>query len=147
MSSKRLRFFSLCLLICWILIIVYTAWPTIIQSEEANSFLLSLSHFNPSGIYNKSGTTVSPEQYNVLIYPRHIPDTYLDMVVFIPSHHGDNSFQRRQFLRKKMLNSSYFSQVKIRHVFVFGKFSFFHFLALLFPGAIVILNSHSQFWG
>ena len=62
-------------------------------------------------------------QYRALIYPKHIPDTYLDMVIFIPSQHGDTSFQRRQFLRTKILNSTNFSQVNIRHAFVFGKFS------------------------
>ena len=71
---------------------------------------------------------VNYHQYKALIYPKHIPDTYLDMVMFIPSQHGDSSFQRRQFLRKKILNSTNFPQIKIRHVFVFGKFStFLHF--------------------
>ena len=42
--------------------------------------------------------------------------------MFIPSHQGDTSFQRRQFLRNKLLNSLYFPQVEFRHVFVFGKF-------------------------
>ena len=66
---------------------------------------------------------VNYHQYKAVIYPKHIPDTYLDMVIFIPSRHGDTSFQRRQFLRKFPLNSTHFPQLKIRHVFVFGKFS------------------------
>ena len=66
---------------------------------------------------------VNYHQSKAVIYPKHIPDTYLHMVIFMPSRHGDTSFQRRQFLRKFPLNSTYFPHLKIRHVFVFGKFS------------------------
>ena len=66
---------------------------------------------------------INYHQYKAVIYPKHKPDTYLDMVMFIPSQQGDSSFQRRQFLRTKILNSTNFPQIKIRHVFVFGKFS------------------------
>ena len=53
--------------------------------------------------------------------------------MFIPSQQGDTSFQRRQFLREKMLNSVYFPQVKISHVFVFGKFlSMFNLVVFYF---------------
>ena len=69
---------------------------------------------------------VNYHQYKAVIYPKHIPDTYLDMVMFIPSQQRDSSFQKRQFLRKFILNSTRFPEVKIRHVFVFGKFSLFY---------------------
>ena len=87
----------------------------------------------PHMVLNKTTITASQwcdscvnyHHYKALIYPKHIPDNYLDMVMFIPSQQGDTSFERRQFLRKFPLNSTYFPQIKIRHVFVFGKF-FFH---------------------
>ena len=66
---------------------------------------------------------INYHQYKAVIYPKNIPDTYLDMVMLIPSQNRDASFQRRQFLRKFPLNSTYFPHIKIRHVFVFGKFS------------------------
>ena len=84
----------------------------------------------PDAVINTNATTskewcdscLNYHQYNALIYPKNIPDTYLDMVMFIPSQHGDTSFQRRQFLRKFILNSTKFPQIKSRHVFMFGKF-------------------------
>ena len=68
---------------------------------------------------------INYHQYKAVIYPKHIPDTYLDMVIFIPSQHRDSSYEKRQFLRKFPLNSTNFPQLKIRHIFVFGKFSLF----------------------
>ena len=136
MSSKRFGLFFSCFVICWILTILHAAWPFLIQTEAVNFFIVSLSQNKPSVVYNKNGTTTSLHpcnscvnfhQYEAVIYPKLIPNTYLDMVIFIPSQQGDASFQRRQFFRKKMLNSSNFPQVKIRHVFVFGESSFFHF--------------------
>ena len=84
-------------------------------------------------VFNKNATTsiqwcnscVNYHHYKALIYHKYIPDTYLGMVMFIPSQHGDTSFQRRQFLRKFPLNSTHFPEIKIRHVFVFGKFGIF----------------------
>ena len=34
-----------------------------------------------------SGSCLNYHQYKALIYPKRIPDTYLDMVIFIPSQH------------------------------------------------------------
>ena len=110
MSSKRSGVFS-CFVISLILTILHTAWPILNRTEEAS---VVLNEWYNKWYYN--------HQYKTLIYPKHIPDTYLDMVMFIPSQHRDTSFQRRQFLRKKMLNSTFFPQVKIRHIFVFGEF-------------------------
>ena len=134
------------------------AWPIVplgnSPTEIVNLLDASRSQNEPSKIFNitsaskskldedviENGSTrlaqwcnscVNCRQYKALIYPKHILDTYLDMVMFIPSQHGDTSFQRRQYLRKFPLNSTYFPQLKIRHVFVFGKFSIFYFWAYL----------------
>ena len=96
------------------------------QWKEVN---VSSSQSKPHSVFNVNGTgsvqwcsrCINYHQYKVLIYPKYIPDTYLDMVMFIPSQHGDSSFQRRQFLRKFPLNSTCFPEVKIKHVFVLGK--------------------------
>ena len=74
---------------------------------------------------------INYHQHKALTYPKNIPDTYLDMMMFILSQHGDSSFQRRQFLRTKILNSTNFPQVNIRHVFVFGKFSTIYSFSLV----------------
>ena len=96
------------------------------QWKEVN---VSSSQSKPHSIFNVNGTgslqwcrrCINYHQYKVLIHPKYIPDTNLDMVMFIPSQHRDSSFQRRQFLRKFPLNSTCFPEVKIKHVFVLGK--------------------------
>ena len=153
MSSKLFGIIFLYFVMFLLLIILYTARPT--PTEIVNLFHvdLSVSQNNPSNvgnvvcasksktsdIFNENGTTRSAQwcdscinyhQYKVVIYPKYIPDTYLDMVMFIPSQHGDTSFQRRQFLRKFPLNSTHFPQLKIRHIFVFGKFRLFYVFGL-----------------
>ena len=90
----------------------------------------TVSNSNTTDTSHWCNSCVNYHQYKALIYPKHIPNTYLDMVMFIPSQQGDTSFQRRQFLRKFPLNSTLSSQVKFRHVFVFGKYSKFYALFL-----------------
>ena len=79
-------------------------------------------------VWNPKLLCINYHQCKAVIYPKYIPDNNLDMVMFIPSQHGDSSFQRRQFLRKFPLNSTYFPQIKTKHVFVFGKFSLLNFV-------------------
>ena len=147
MSSKLFGIIFLYFVIFLLLIILYTARPTPTEIVNLFDVDISVSQNNPgevgnvacasksktSIIFNENGTTMPSQwcdscinyhQYKALISPKNTPDTYLDMVMFIPSQPGDSSFQRRQFLRKFPLNSTYFPQIKIRHVFVFGKFSF-----------------------
>ena len=149
MSSKLFGIIFSYFVIFLLLIILYTARPTPTEIVNLFDVDISVSQNNPgevgnvacaskrktSVIFNENGTTmpsqscdscVNYHQYKTVIYPKHIPDTYLDMVMFIPSQHRDSSFQRRQFLRKFPLNSTHFPQLKIRHVFVFGKFSLFY---------------------
>ena len=108
------------------------------QWKEEQNLTAGLSK-SSSDKFHGNITTRSPHwcdrcinyhQYKVLIYPKYIPDTYLGMVMFIPSQHGDSSFQRRQFLRKFPLNSKYFPQIKMRHLFVFGKCNIYILLYL-----------------
>ena len=118
MSSKLLKVFLICLAISFTL--------TLNRILEKKTVI----RFQNVTIKTKwCNSCINYHQYKAVIYPKHIPDTYLDMVIFIPSRHGDASFQRRQFLRKFILNSTHFPEVKIRHVFVFGKFSLFLSLA------------------
>ena len=153
MSSKRFCVFCVLCLTLTILRSLTTcpaSWRTFILSLPEISLSLNKPHEGqtfpfklkpneapdvpkPDMVSSGNGTMGSPQwcnacldyhQYEALIYPKHIPSTYLDVVLFIPSQQGDTSFQRRQFLRKKMLNSSNFPQVKFKHVFVFGKFLF-----------------------
>ena len=154
MSSKLFVIMFLFFVIFLLLKKLDIAWPNPTEIVNLLYIDLSASQNNPSKIgnvacasknktsdvFDENGTTmpsqwcdscVNYHQYKALIYPKHIPDTYLDMVMFIPSQYGDTSFQRRQFLRKFPLNSTYFPQLKIRHVFVLGKFSIFYFLAYL----------------
>ena len=154
MSSKLFGIIFSYFVIFLLLIILYTARPTPTEIVNLFNVDISVSQNNPSEVgnvpctsksktsvvFNENGTTRSVQwcdfcinyhQYKAVIYPKHIPDTYLDMVMFIPSQHGDTSFQRRQFLRKFPLNSTYFPQIKIRHVFVFGKFSFLYFISIM----------------
>ena len=85
----------------------------------------TVSNSNTTDTSHWCNSFVNYHQYEALIYPKHIPNTYLDVVMFIPSQHRDTSFQRRQFLRKFPLNATLSPQVKFRHVFVFGKYSKF----------------------
>ena len=155
MSSKLFGILFLYFVIFLLLNILYTGWLILPLGNTTNEMvnLIEKSEFqnklskvvnitcaSKSKFYkdcNEYGTTRSSTwcdscinyyKYKALIHPKHIPDTNLDMVIFIPSQHGDTSFQRRQFLRKFPLNSTNFTEVKIRHVFVFGKFSTFYFL-------------------
>ena len=158
MSSKLFVIIFLFFVIFSLLKKLDIAWPNPTEIVNLLYIDLSVSQNIPSKIgnvactsksvvFNENGTTmpsqwcnscVNYHQYKALIYPKHIPDTYLDMVIFIPSQHGDTSFQRRQFLRKFPLNSTYFPQLKMRHVFVFGKFSiFFFFFFGLFSTSLI----------
>ena len=158
MASKLFGIIFLYFVTSLLLNIFDTPWPTSPQgnspTEIVNLLDVSVSQNEPSKVvnityasnskldtvFNQNRSDISSQlcdlcinyhQYEALIYPKNIPDTYLDMVMFIPSQHGDTSFQRRQFLRKFPLNSTYFQQIKIRHVFLLGKFSIFYFLAYL----------------
>ena len=164
MSSKLFGIIFLFFVIFLLLKKLDIAWPNPTEIVNLMYIDLSVSQNNPSkignvayasrsktsAIFNNNGTTmpsqwcnscVNYHQYKAVIYPKHIPDTYLDMVMFIPSQHGDTSFQRRQFLREFPLNSTYFPQLKIRHVFVLGKFSVFYFLAYLAQAIFSLCNN------
>ena len=164
MSSKLFGIIFLFFVIFLLLKKLDIAWPDPTEIVNLMYIDLSVSQNNPgkvgnvactsksktSDVFNENETTipshwcdscVNYHQYKAVIYPKHIPDTYLDMVMFIPSQHGDTSFQRRQFLRKFPLNSTYFPQLKIRHVFVLGKFGIFDFLAYLEQAIFSLCNN------